>query len=47
VWDALAVGCVPIYIGAPNIAQFLPDPESVILYDDFPSPALLMQELNR
>jgi hypothetical protein len=47
VFDALAVGCLPIYIGAPNVRDFLPDPDSVIMYDDFPSPTLLMQEINR
>ena len=36
-WGALASGSLPIYFGAPNIMEegFLPDPKSIINYDDF------------
>ncbi len=31
-YDAFVAGCVPLYLGAPNIADLLPDPESIIDY---------------
>ncbi|KAI3634730.1 hypothetical protein MIR68_007111 [Amoeboaphelidium protococcarum] len=30
-WDALAAGCIPIYLGAPNVIRdFLPHPDAII-----------------
>ena len=29
-FDAFAGGCVPIYLGAPNIEAFLPDPDAIV-----------------
>ena len=37
-WRPIAAGTVPIYKGAPNIRQWLPDNNSVILVDDFKNP---------
>jgi hypothetical protein len=31
-YDAFVGGCVPIYYGATNIQNFLPDPESIVDY---------------
>ena len=34
VWQALTAGCLPIYMGAPNIlTDFMPDPKAIIMYD--------------
>jgi hypothetical protein len=32
VMDSLRAGCVPIYLGAPNVRAFLPVPWAVIMY---------------
>jgi hypothetical protein len=45
VYHALESGCVPIYYGAPNVADFLPDTASVVNYADFQSPGALLAEL--
>jgi len=37
-WRSLNVGSVPIYLGAPNIEEFLPNNKSAILIKDFESP---------
>eukprot|EP00775_Hariotina_reticulata_P003898 gene3898-4152_t len=47
VYHALESGCVPIYYGAPNVEDFLPDPASVVNYAHFHSPGALMAELER
>ncbi len=31
-YDAFVAGCVPVYYGAPNIEDLLPDPDSIIDY---------------
>ncbi|KAN0015009.1 hypothetical protein ACTFIU_001330 [Dictyostelium citrinum] len=36
-WESLSVGTIPIYLGAPNIKEFLPDPYSIINVRDFQS----------
>lgn len=36
-WRTLQVGSVPIYLGAPNIQDYLPHPDSAILIQDFSS----------
>jgi hypothetical protein len=30
-WDALAAGCIPIYMGSPTARDTVPDPESFIM----------------
>jgi hypothetical protein len=30
-WDALAAGCIPIYLGSSNAPHIIPDPNSVIM----------------
>lgn len=30
-WDALAAGCIPIYLGSKNAAKIIPDPNSIIM----------------
>jgi hypothetical protein len=47
VFHALEAGCIPIYRGAPNIADFLPDPNAILDYDAFGSPAALASEMER
>uniref|UniRef100_A0A383W9Z5 Fucosyltransferase n=1 Tax=Tetradesmus obliquus TaxID=3088 RepID=A0A383W9Z5_TETOB len=32
-WDGLAAGCVPIYLGSPSALQMAPDASSIIMYD--------------
>ncbi|GFR51153.1 hypothetical protein Agub_g13508 [Astrephomene gubernaculifera] len=46
-WQALEAGCVPVYMGPHNIAEFLPDPEAIIDYNKLGSPEALMKELER
>jgi hypothetical protein len=41
VYDGLLVGTVPIYLGAPNIDDFLPGERSIIKVTDFSGPAEL------
>jgi len=48
-WRTLNVGSVPIYLGAPNIEEFLPNNKSAILIKDYESPeavANLIKYLN-
>ncbi|XP_053695473.1 alpha-(1,3)-fucosyltransferase 10 [Sabethes cyaneus] len=40
-WKSLTFGVVPIYFGATNIKNYLPNPNSAILINDFHSPAEL------
>eukprot|EP00741_Cyanophora_paradoxa_P024470 tig00022075_g23627.t1 len=37
VYEGLTAGTVPIYMGSPNIRDYMPDHKAVILVDDFPS----------
>lgn len=48
-WDALMAGCVPVYIGAPNIYDFLPDPNAIIHYGHgaIQTPEDLVLEMSR
>lgn len=48
-WQSLGAGCLPIYYGAPNIAEHLPVPlqKIIINYADFGSPKALSDELVR
>ena len=46
-FDALSAGSVPVYMGAPNIRDYVPNASGVIFVDDFASPAALAQHLLR
>jgi hypothetical protein len=30
-WDALAAGCIPVYMGSASAPDIIPDPRSVLL----------------
>lgn len=45
-WRPLAAGTIPVYKGAPNIREWLPDNMSIILVDDFKHPKDLANYLN-
>jgi hypothetical protein len=47
VYHALEAGCVPIYLGAPNVDEYVPDANSIINYAQLKSPAALLAELER
>ena len=47
VYDALVAGCVPIYYGAPNIADYVPHPDAIIDVSMFDGPAAVAAELIR
>jgi len=47
VYHALESGCIPIYYGAPNVADYVPEPDSIIDYAQLGSPAALLAELER
>eukprot|EP00775_Hariotina_reticulata_P003361 gene3361-3636_t len=47
VYHALESGCVPIYYGAPNVQEYVPEPDSIIDYAHLGSPAALLTELER
>lgn len=44
-WKVLQVGSVPVYFGAPNVGQWLPNQMSAILIEDFESPKDLAKHL--
>jgi len=46
VYQALAVGSVPVYKGAPNVEKFLPCRDCIINANDFGSPEALGSHLN-
>jgi alpha-1,3-fucosyltransferase 10 len=47
-WDGMSAGCLPIYYGAPNIAEHLPMPNAVIDYQALgASPEKLAIEIRR
>ncbi|PNW69860.1 hypothetical protein CHLRE_18g749697v5 [Chlamydomonas reinhardtii] len=46
-WQALEAGCVPVYLGPHNVADFLPDPDAIIDYNRLGSPEALNKELHR
>jgi len=31
IWDALAAGCIPIYLGSKTARHIIPDPQSIIM----------------
>ncbi|XP_026324830.1 alpha-(1,3)-fucosyltransferase 10-like isoform X2 [Hyposmocoma kahamanoa] len=45
-WRAIHVGVVPIYFGSPSIRDWLPNQNSAILLEDFPTPELLSQHID-
>jgi hypothetical protein len=47
VYNGLAAGCLPIYYGAPDIKDFVPDINGLIDYSEFGSPEALVEELER
>ena len=46
-WDGLGSGCLPIYRGAPEIRDYLPDKRAVIHVDDFPDKEQLAEYLKQ
>jgi hypothetical protein len=46
-YDPLMVGCVPVYLGAPNVARFAPGGKCLIDAAGFPEPAELAEYLRR
>lgn len=44
-FDCLLAGCVPVYLGAPNIADFAPAPDSYVDASTFDDPAALARHL--
>jgi hypothetical protein len=47
VFHALECGVVPVYLGAPNVREFMPDDDAVIVASDFGSPAALAEYLRQ
>ena len=47
IYEAFAAGCIPVYYGAPNIAQFIPTKDAIIDYRDFMDPVKLAKEIRR
>jgi hypothetical protein len=45
VYDCLIAGTVPIYLGAPNVADFVPGDSSIINVRDYPDPSVLARHL--
>lgn len=46
-WRAIKVGSVPIYYGSPSIKDWLPNKKSAILLEDFPTPKVLADHVNK
>jgi hypothetical protein len=46
-FDALVAGSVPVYLGAPNVAEFAPDDHCFINVADFSGPRELAEHLQR
>lgn len=45
VYDALVAGCIPIYLGAPNVNEFIPHPSAILNYAALGSVQALVDEL--
>jgi hypothetical protein len=45
VYHALMAGCIPIYLGAPNIGEFIPHESAIINYAALGSVQALVDEL--
>ncbi|KAG6449000.1 hypothetical protein O3G_MSEX005808 [Manduca sexta] len=46
-WRAIKVGTVPIYFGSPSIKDWCPNNKSAILLQDFPTPKILAEHLQK
>lgn len=47
VYDGLIAGCVPVYLGAPNVHEFIPEDNAIVDYQKLGSPQSLKAELER
>jgi len=47
VYRALESGCIPVYYGAPNVNDYIPDEAGIVNYSKLRSPAALLAELER
>ena len=47
VYEALAAGAVPVYLGAPNVRDLIPDAAAIVHVRDFESPGALGAYLHR
>jgi hypothetical protein len=47
VWDALSAGAIPVYGGAPNVNDFVPEAAAIVNMDDFASAEQLAAHLVR
>jgi hypothetical protein len=45
IYQALEAGCIPIYYGAPNIEDYIPDAQGIINLSKLASPATLAAQL--
>ena len=46
-YDGFEGGCLPIYLGAPNVDDFLPSTDAIVKYENLGSPVALFTELLR
>ncbi|XP_041978305.1 alpha-(1,3)-fucosyltransferase 10 [Aricia agestis] len=46
-WRAIKVGSVPIYFGSPTIRDWLPNEKSAILLDDYPTPKVMAEYIEK
>lgn len=46
-WRAIKVGSVPIYFGSPSVRDWFPNKKSAILIEDFPTPKILSDHVNK
>jgi len=46
-WRTLAIGSIPIYMGAPNVQSLLPNDKSAVLVQDYASPAELAAHIKK
>lgn len=46
-WRAIHVGVVPIYFGSPTIKDWMPNRKSAILLENFPTPKLLSEHIDK
>lgn len=46
-WRAIHLGVVPIYFGSPSIRDWFPNNKSAILLQDFPTPKLMSEHIDK
>ena len=46
-WRTLAIGSIPIYMGAPNVQSLLPNDKSALLVQNYASPAELATHIKK